>query len=74
MLIDCETCRVRGPACQECVVTVLLGAGTESFELDEVERQAVGTLAEAGLVPPLRLVPSCTHGDRVVTVRREVAG
>ena len=26
MIIDCDGCRVRGPACQDCVVTVLLGA------------------------------------------------
>jgi hypothetical protein len=25
MLIDCDTCVVRGPACGDCVVTVLLG-------------------------------------------------
>jgi hypothetical protein len=26
MLIDCDTCQARGPACGDCVVTVLLGA------------------------------------------------
>ena len=26
MLIDCDTCAVRGPGCGDCVVTVLLGA------------------------------------------------
>ncbi|MGY1624104.1 hypothetical protein ACI789_18045 [Geodermatophilus sp. SYSU D00965] len=26
MLIDCETCTVRGTGCADCVVTVLLGA------------------------------------------------
>lgn len=26
MLIDCDTCTVRGPGCSDCVVTVLLGA------------------------------------------------
>ena len=26
MLIDCDTCTVRGPGCDDCVVTVLLGA------------------------------------------------
>jgi hypothetical protein len=38
------------------VVTVLLGATPHGVELDEVERQALATLAEGGLVPPLRLV------------------
>ncbi|GAA3625992.1 hypothetical protein GCM10022223_49000 [Kineosporia mesophila] len=26
MLIDCDACAVRGPACRDCVVSVLLGA------------------------------------------------
>jgi hypothetical protein len=128
VLIDCDTCTVRGRGCDDCVVTVLLGAppgwqeteptvvplsrrprtvggtsgsapgdvpgaapavarGAEGgngdagrrdapgrdatggdlsrtdgpadrvrpvVELDEVERRAVGALAQFGLVPPLR--------------------
>ncbi|MPQ97661.1 hypothetical protein GB931_06950 [Modestobacter sp. I12A-02628] len=104
MLIDCDTCTVRGDGCADCVVTVLLGAppgwrGTDPLvvplrrraadgldtlhsrddapesvnpnsdlahidtaadgaravvDLDEVERRAVGALADFGLVPPLR--------------------
>jgi hypothetical protein len=90
MLIDCDTCTVRGTGCADCVVTVLLGAppgwqGADPVvlpmpvrpglnadlgaataedvvvpppgvvvEFDEVERRAVRTLAECGLVPPLR--------------------
>lgn len=62
MLIDCETCAVRGPACGDCVVTVLLGApaarpGEPGVDLDRAERRALEVLAESGLVPPLRLVP-----------------
>ena len=37
MLIDCETCEVRGDACGDCVVTVLLGAPPEGVELDADE-------------------------------------
>jgi hypothetical protein len=37
-------------------MTVLLGAPSTRIELDEEERAAIGSLAEAGLVPPLRLV------------------
>ncbi len=73
-MIDCDTCRVRGPACQECVVTVLLGTGAETFDLDDTERTAVAALAEAGLIPPLRLVPACTHSDRLTTPGRELTG
>jgi hypothetical protein len=32
------------------------GHGTPGTEIGEPERQALGTLADAGLVPPLRLV------------------
>ena len=54
--IDCGTCDVRGLACGDCVVTVLLGAPPEW--LDEEEQRAIEVLAESGLVPPLRLVAS----------------
>ncbi len=57
MLIDCDACTMRGLACSDCVVTVLLGTDSQHrAELDTDERQAIGVLAEAGLVPPLRLV------------------
>src|SRR3954471_3674755 len=63
MLIDCDACAVRGPACGDCVVTVLLGAppgrragdGT-GIDLDGNEQAAIAALAGSGLVPPLRLV------------------
>ena len=55
MIIDCDSCTVRGPAaCGDCVVTALLG-GTPQ-ELDDGEREALEVLAGSGLVPPLRLV------------------
>lgn len=61
MLIDCDTCAVRGPACGDCVVTVLLGAppaaAGDALDLDGAERAAIAVLAGSGLVPPLRLLP-----------------
>jgi hypothetical protein len=57
MLIDCDSCAVRGPACGDCVVSVLLGAPPTGVELDDAEREALLNLAEAGMVPRLRLVP-----------------
>jgi hypothetical protein len=75
MLIDCDGCAVRGPGCPDCVVTVLLGAGRAApVELDEVERRALAVLAEARLVPPLRLVagrpePAPEDGERAGTDR-----
>jgi hypothetical protein len=70
MLIDCDSCAVRGPACRDCVVTVLLGAPTvrrtgpghrhntpdTGIDLDRKEQEAIAVLAGSGLVPPLRLV------------------
>ncbi len=56
MVIDCSTCAVRGPACGECVVSVLLGAPPDGVVLDPAEQGAFEALAAAGLVPPLRLV------------------
>jgi len=57
--IDCDTCLVRGLACHDCVVTVLLGPPPElSFDADE--QQALEVLADCGLVPPLRMVTPLT--------------
>lgn len=53
--IDCDTCVVRGLACHDCVVTVLLGPPPELSFCDE-ERRALEVLAGSGLVPPLRMV------------------
>lgn len=63
MVIDCDGCAVRGLACGDCVVTVLLGAPPEGVQLDDAERRAIAALADGGLVPPLRLVTG--PGDAV---------
>ena len=60
MLIDCDSCAVRGLACGDCVVTVLLGASPAGVELDDAEQAAISVLADQGLVPPLRLVAALT--------------
>jgi hypothetical protein len=57
MLIDCDSCVARGRACPDCVVTVLLNRPPLPVDLDEDEQRAIEQLSEAGLVPPLRLVP-----------------
>lgn len=71
MVIDCDTCAVRGDACRDCVVSVLLGPpapvrrqepGTvtpstaSTVQLDETEERALQVLADEGLIPRLRLV------------------
>ncbi|MEP6599069.1 MAG: hypothetical protein ABJB98_06415 [Actinomycetota bacterium] len=62
MIIDCDTCRVRGTGCADCVVSVLLGTPADPLDLDESEQHAVDALAECGLVPPLRLVVRARDG------------
>jgi hypothetical protein len=57
VLIDCDGCAVRDLACDDCVVTVLLGAPSGRVEVDDGERLALGVLADNGLVPRLQLVP-----------------
>jgi hypothetical protein len=60
--IDCDTCVVRGLACHDCVVTVLLGPPPElGFDVDE--QRALDVLADSGLVPPLRMVAPMTGPD-----------
>ena len=53
--IDCDSCLVRGLACHDCVVTVLLGPPPE-LSFDDDEQRALDVLAGSGLVPPLRMV------------------
>jgi hypothetical protein len=65
MIIDCDGCAVRGLACGDCVVTVLLGSPPDGVQLDADERRAIAALAEGGLVPPLRLVPDITGRSHV---------
>jgi hypothetical protein len=65
MLIDCDTCAVRGAACDGCLVTALFEAPPEVERLDREERSAIEAFARAGFEvdvlsaprPALRLVP-----------------
>ncbi|GAA4546098.1 hypothetical protein [Pseudonocardia xishanensis] len=69
MIVDCDSCEVRGAACGECVIGVLLGvpevpkagepspSGAPQVQLDAAERRALAILADQGLVPRLRVVP-----------------
>lgn len=73
MVIDCDTCAARGPACRDCVVTAILQITPAPamepplwVELDEIERDAVDALAAAGLVPPLRLVSGLSGNGREI--------
>ena len=58
MLINCDECVMQHTdACNDCVVSVLLaGRPLRRVELDDSETEAIEHLAEAGLVPQLRLL------------------
>jgi hypothetical protein len=75
MLIDCDACTARGPACGDCVVTVLLRTvptvhDTGGVELDGAEQAALVALAGSGLVPPLRLVPAVERDTTLASASR----
>jgi hypothetical protein len=55
IMVDCDTCAVRGHGCADCVVSVLMGVPPE-VHVDSEERRALDVLAASGLVPPLRMV------------------
>lgn len=57
MLIDCNECVMQHtPACHDCVVSHLLGELLSPIEVDPEQAAALEVLAEAGLVPTLRMV------------------
>ena len=60
MIIDCGRCETRGNRCQDCVITVLEPPNVASY-LGEAEVRALGVLADAGLVPPVRLTIAATR-------------
>lgn len=86
--VDCDRCAARGPACDDCVITVLLGVpgsgglegslpgigGSTAVDLDPAAQAALSALAESGLVPPLRLIPGrlIPGAKRVVGVQAPI--
>jgi hypothetical protein len=62
MIIDCDSCEVRGKACGDCVVSFLTipvrapAPAVHDVPMDADQAAAVDALVNGGLVPPLRLV------------------
>ncbi|SBT48560.1 hypothetical protein [Micromonospora narathiwatensis] len=50
MLIDCDTCGIRGAGCSGCLVTALLDADSPAARLDAAEHRAIEVFARAGFV------------------------
>ncbi len=81
-MIDCGRCRMRGNGCRDCVVPVLhlpsapntppSAPVSASAFLSQAEVRALGVLADAGLVPPLRLDPSGVGAPSVTRRTRHV--
>jgi len=66
MLIDCDTCAVRGAACGGCMLSALLDMPAEHTDLTGDEHRAIEVFARAGFDieviseperPRLRLMP-----------------
>lgn len=60
MTIDCARCEMRGTGCRDCAVAVVESQNVTGY-LGAAEVRALRVLADAGLVPPLRL-PSAGPG------------
>jgi hypothetical protein len=48
MLIDCDSCAVRGDACAGCVVSALFGEAPPLADGDDAEVRALQVFADAG--------------------------
>jgi len=76
MLVDCQSCVMRDLACGDCVVSLLIGPIGGSIE---EHKDSFEVLANAGLVPPLRLLtndaisPENSESDEIVTFEQKDA-
>jgi hypothetical protein len=81
MLIDCDTCKVRGQACGECVVNLLFGQAppvsepveeqaAASIACFDAERRAMQVLADAGFEVTVLSREDLRAPLRLVPVRR----
>ena len=74
MLIDCDTCAVRGVACSGCLVNALIETPAEVAGLTAAERQAIEVFARAGFEVEVVAQPATTQrGRRPGSRRRHVA-
>lgn len=77
MLIDCDSCLAKDIACDDCVVSVIFKEGfldEGPLDLNHDEADALSNLAEAGLVPQLRLVARSPQAATVEPWKDSAAG
>jgi hypothetical protein len=70
MLIDCDTCGIRGAGCSGCLVTALLDTGSPAAALGPAEHRALEVFARAGfeveVLPPAPTRPTHRPGGHRV--------
>jgi hypothetical protein len=73
MLIDCDSCAVRGAACSGCLVSALLDAPAPAAQLTPDEHRAIEVLARAGFEVQVLTEPAPAP-LRLVSTRRPARG
>ncbi len=71
MLIDCDTCGIRGAGCSGCLVTALLDAGSPAAGLGPAEQRAIEVFTRAGF--EVEVLPPPTGRPARRSTRRRVA-
>ncbi|MFR9778785.1 hypothetical protein ACL02O_22390 [Micromonospora sp. MS34] len=71
MLIDCDTCGIRGGGCSGCLVTALLDTGSPAAAPGPAEHRAIEVFARAGFEVEVLPPPSARPARR--STRRRVA-
>ena len=54
--INCSTCQAAPASCDDCVMAFMNGPGFGATRFSEEEKDALCVMADAGLIPRLRLV------------------
>ncbi|MCW3842389.1 hypothetical protein ONA70_20015 [Micromonospora yasonensis] len=70
MLIDCDTCGVRGAGCSGCLVTALLDTDSPAAALGPAEHRAIEVFARAGFEVEVLPPPSARPARRPARRRR----
>jgi hypothetical protein len=70
MLIDCDSCTVRGAACSECVVSALFDAPEQVAGLTPAEDRAIEAFTRAGFEVEVLAVPTAAPAPLRVLPRR----
>lgn len=75
MLIDCDTCAVRGTACAGCMMSAVLDGPATVGHLEPDEHRAIEAFARAGLDVEVLEAPAARRPVRAVPAgsRRRIA-